>query len=131
MEYYPKIKSKDLIDLYDYDFSELNIDDNIYKKNENKIKSYIGILSLYDYLNTLNDKCTIRDGNLLCSKSFASKHMWLYNKKDIYSYYIYDDGNVYYENYCEEKNIYPVIVLKENVIIISGNGTKNNPYIIE
>lgn len=131
MKYYPKIKDKNLIDSYDYDFSGINITNKIEKKENRKIKSFVGILSLYDYLNTLNDECTIRDGSLLCSESFASKHMWLYNKKDIYSYYTYTDGNVYYESYYEEKDIYPVIVLKEDVEIMSGNGSKDNPYLIK
>lgn len=131
MEYYPKIEDKNLIDSYDYDFSEINITNKIEKKENRKIKSFVGILSLYDYLNTLNDECTIRDGSLLCSESFASKHMWLYNKKDIYSYYTYTDGNVYYESYYEKKDIYPVITLKEDVEIMSGNGSKDNPYLIK
>ena len=131
MEYYLKLVDRDLIDLYEYDFSEIDITEKIEKTESRKMKSYVGVLSLYEYLNTLNDECTIREGTLLCNQSFASKHMWLYNKKDLYNYYTYEDGNVYYESYYEEKDIYPVVVLKEDILIIGGSGTKDNPYIIK
>jgi len=128
LEYYSQIKDKDMIELTDYDISEIDINEKIVKVSERKVNSNVSILSLEEYLNTLNDKCTIKNSNLLCSESFASYHMWINNKKDIYNYYIYTDGNVYYQNYDEEKNIYPVVTLKETVEIISGYGTKEDPY---
>ncbi len=112
-----------------YDISEININNKIEKINDKKTNNYIGILSLEDYLNTLNKKCTIKNNNLICSKSFITHNMWLSNYNKDNSYYVYNDGNIYLENSNELKDIYIVLTLKETKII-SGDGSKSNPYII-
>lgn len=121
-----------LIKKNNFDVSHISIDNEITYENTKYIEGNIGILSLEDYLNTLNDKCTIKNTNLICSKSFMTKDMWLSNYNDSSnSYYVYNDGNIYIDNNSEKKGIYPVLVLEKNTKITSGDGTKNNPYKID
>jgi len=120
-----------LIDNFKLDISEVILEDAIRKNHSKTIDVNIGILSIFDYLNTMNNQCTIKDNNLICSKSFASKSMLLSNKINELNYYLYDDGNIYTDNNIEIKDIYPVIVLKEDTKIINGIGTIDNPYQIQ
>jgi hypothetical protein len=42
-----------------------------------------------------------------------------------------NDGSIQYDNPTRAKNIRPTAYLKETVIIIGGNGTESNPYILD
>ena len=45
-------------------------------------------------------------------------------------YTINDKNALYLQSINEELNIYPSFTLKNNLNVTSGNGLKNNPYII-
>lgn len=87
-----------------------NITCNKLEKDE-----YVSLLSVYEYINTFNNDKTF----------ITNEKMWLYNgyvhtNKDKLS--ISDEDN-YYE-------IKPVITVKNNTLYKSGNGSKDNPYIV-
>lgn len=99
--------------------------DSIYELSEvtcEKINSdlSIRILGISDYLNSLNDDKTYIDGD----------YSWLYNS---------GKNNVWHttNNYISNSNpsnifgVKPVITLKNSVVYLNGDGTKENPYIIE
>ena len=45
--------------------------------------------------------------------------------------YVQEVGRGYYGSYQVPRGIRPALNLKSNVVITSGDGTKNNPFIIE
>lgn len=129
-EYFSKLDSS-FISATSLDISNIIIKNTIDKKEDKKIIQKVGILSLADYINTLNDECKIKNSNLVCSKSYATKKMWLSNFNEQKGYYVYEDGNIYVDIVTEDKNIYPVLTLKETINIVSGSGLKDDPYIIK
>lgn len=82
----------------------------------------IGLLSVIDYINTGGEESFINN----------SKYTYLNNKDDNNNlWYINDQGKLGNSTPEDIYGIKAVIRLKKNLNIISGNGTKNNPYIIE
>lgn len=84
-----------------------------YKETEDKyINTYIGLLKIGDYF----------------INSIPNSYLITPNNKDIY---IINDKKTLYTNKTNEKlDIYPVFTLNKNLIIKSGSGYKNNPYIV-
>lgn len=119
---------KSLFSETNFDISNIELNKKIVMLNTNSVKNYVGILSLNDYLNSLNEECKIKNNSLMCSTSFLSKSMWLSDYNVNSSYYVYNDGNVYLDKSSEKKDVYPVLVLKEDTEIISGDGTLEDPY---
>ena len=82
----------------------------------------IGLLSIIDYINTGGKESFINN----------QKFIYLHNTNDNNEpWYINDQGKL---GNATENNIYgikPVIRLNNNIELINGNGTKDNPYIIE
>ena len=82
----------------------------------------IGLLSIIDYINTGGEKSFINN----------QKYTYLNNKNDNNElWYINDEGKLGTTINNDIYGIKPVIRLNNNVKALSGNGTKNNPYIIE
>lgn len=79
----------------------------------------VGLLGLNEYIDALGNESYLNNGN----------YYWLIDGTDK-GYYVFSEGGIsndtpgYY-------GIRPVINLKENTKIISGNGTFNDPYKIE
>ena len=100
---------------------EINDLKNIQCNKVNK-NNTIGLLSIIDYINTGGEKSFINN----------QKYTYLNNKNSNNQlWYINDQGKL---GTSTEENIYglkPVIRLNSNIEVISGNGTSNNPYIIE
>ena len=90
---------------------------------ENYINDYfITTLSVKDYINTGADKSFINNGEYFYLSDITSDNkIWFVN----------NEGKL---NKSTGKDVYgvrPVIKLKENLDYASGDGSKNNPYIIE
>lgn len=129
-EFYNSL-DKSKIDDYSYDASSIDITDKINITVSKKNKLHIGLLSIFDYMKTLNEECKTKKNALICGQSFITKSMWLSNNNEDNSAYLYDDGNIYIGDLNLKKDIYPVLYLKENTEITSGYGTKNAPYRID
>ncbi|MBP3461726.1 MAG: hypothetical protein J6K21_04880 [Bacilli bacterium] len=107
--YIKKLNKKDLIQTNWY-IGEYK---TTYKETEDKyINTYIGLLKIGDYF----------------INSIPNSYLITPNNKDIY---IINDKKTLYTNKTNEKlDIYPVFTLNKNLIIKSGSGYKNNPYIV-
>jgi len=90
--------------------------------NSTDNNSYVRLLGLNDYLNSLNsDKTYINSGN---------EYLWLYNNGETN---VWHTTGTYISN-SNPTNVYgikPVITLKNSVVYLNGDGTLENPYIIE
>lgn len=90
-------------------------------KNTNE-DYYIGLLSLTDYINTG------------ASESFINNNKYTYlsnTNKDNNIWYLNNEGKVNTANTTDIYGIKPVITLSSKNEVISGNGSKDNPYKIE
>lgn len=101
---------KDLID----DISKVSCSE---PDSSNKIR----LLNIDEFLNSsVNDKSFVSNGNDIWLSSRGSKNVWTINKNSL--------------SYAESINIYdikPVVTLKNSNVLLSGSGTKEDPYIIE
>lgn len=82
----------------------------------------ITTLSINDYVNTGS------------SNSFLNNHEYYYliNKKnDNNIWYVNDEGKVGLSDGNDIIGIKPVITLKKDIVVSTGNGTKENPYTFE
>lgn len=103
--------------------------DNITSKNDKKCKKKIndsvGLLTYKEY----------KDAYAYNSYLNIGKYFWLANSNNKGIWYVFNEGGINYNSYSG--NIYysygvrPIINLKSNIEFISGDGTKENPYIIE
>lgn len=85
-------------------------------------KAYIGLLSVVDYLNTGSKDSYLANEELFyLSNTNNEDKIW----------YVDDNGSVTLGNGSDIIGIKPVITIKSNVEYVEGNGTKDNPYIIE
>lgn len=84
--------------------------------------NYISLLSIPDYVNIGNkDSFVINNEYFYLNNSNTEKEIW----------YIDPKGNITTNNGYDIIGIRPVITIKSNIDYISGNGTKEDPYIIE
>lgn len=88
------------------------------KKKENK---YVSLPSAADYLNSKNTDSYMNniDG------------FWLSNYKDKDNVWFVSKGNISNDKYTNTHSIKATITLKNNINVIGGNGTKDEPYQIE
>ena len=84
------------------------------------------------YKDTLSEKVTIRIGLLKIGDYFISSipNSFTLTKKDELVYSINKDGLLHQSKIDEELDVYPVIPLNKNLKISTGNGYKNNPYVV-
>ena len=90
------------------------------------ISSYVGLVSTKDYLKAGGKTSYLNN----------KTYYWTINQdKDGKVFYVNDEGSINNLSNNEDNyfsyGIRPVITLKEDVMYISGNGSKNDPYIIE
>lgn len=82
---------------------------------------YIRLLNIDEYLNSkVNNNSYLSDGSNIWLGSRGSDKVWVINNKSV--------------SFATPTNSYgvkPVITLKNSTPVISGTGTKNDPYIIE
>lgn len=91
---------------------------------ENKFKDYISILSIEDYGNSLNTTT---------NKSYINnaEYIWLNNKNSEGFAWNVTKGMLTQDDLDFEYAVKPVITLKNNVHSETGNGTKENPYVVK
>lgn len=83
---------------------------------------YVGLLSLEDYFNTGGNTSYINNNN----------YTYLANKNNEESiWYINSDGSINYSDGSDILGFKATITIKPNVDIISGNGSIEEPYVIE
>lgn len=81
-----------------------------------------GILSVNEYIKAGGNNSFLNNGN----------NFWTSNQYNENSYwYINNDGKISYDKNANKHGIRVVITLKENIKLVSGNGTYDSPYIIE
>lgn len=100
---------------------QINDTKNITCKNRIE-NTYITVPSLNDYVNTGGQK------------GFMNNNEFYYlinNNKEKKIWYIDDDGKVGTSDGTDIIGVKPVITLKSNLSLINGDGSKENPYIIE
>lgn len=84
--------------------------------------TYITVPSLSDYVNTGGQKGFMNNGEFYYLTNTNNENkIW----------YVDDDGNVGTSDGTDIIGVKPVITLKNSVTLISGDGTKDNPYVIE
>ena len=91
-----------------------------------KINDYVGLLSTYDYLQAGGKASYLNN----------ETYFWTINQDaDGNVYYVNSEGNI--NNISKKEDSYfsygirPVITLKSDISIVSGEGTEDNPFIIE
>ncbi len=98
-----------------YELSEISCD-------ETDNKSYIRLLGINDYLNSLNDNKTYMNS--------GNEYDWLYNSG---KNNVWHTTGTYISN-SKPTNVYgvkPVITLRNSTTFSKGEGTRDNPYLIE
>lgn len=88
------------------------------KKDNSK---FVSLISVADYLNSKNTDSYINNTNSI----------WTVNHKDNTKVWFISKGNISNNVTTSIYGVKPVITLKNTIGIIKGNGTKENPYIIE
>lgn len=100
-------------------------------------EQYIGLLTVSDYLNASTDKnCTTTISPSCANYNYLGKfrNIWwtiTANSKNTYKAYQVVNGAVSTANASATAHLRPVLYLAEDVIVVSGNGSKNNPFIIK
>lgn len=90
--------------------------------NDTNNNYIVGQLSIDDYIKIGGNKSYLNNGtNFWTSNSYDENNSW----------YISEDGLISYSDNNIKHGIRPIITLKNNIKLISGNGTIDNPYIIE
>lgn len=111
---------------------------NIYENsNKNYEISYIALPSITDYLKAGKCNETITYDKIL-NNNPCKENNWMYTKEEYWLIntiskkvsYVTNEGNISY-TYAGKKEVKPVMYLQSNLGIIKGNGTKENPYIID
>lgn len=106
---------------------------NVYNNNSIDFVGYIGLLYSSDYLYTFSygvDDNYINSNNSWMTK-YSSSNYWTINH-DNSNNSVYSISNSINENSSSNSfDVYPVLYLKYNTVITGGNGSLNNPYIVE
>lgn len=94
----------------------------------------VGLLNASDYAfassidngESLNSLTNVKSSNWL----YTTKNEWLINKSENIVYSVNEEGNIVLSSPLETKLVRPVVYLNYNVMIVKGDGTKTNPYIL-
>ena len=99
------------------------IDDNSNVKcNKEYSDSYIGLLSILDYMNTGGSDSFINNGyDSYLSNSTSDNEVW----------YITNNGKIDKSDGTDIFGVKPVISLKNNIKFANGDGSLDNPYVID
>ena len=99
---------------------------------------YIGLLPLYDYINTsIDSNCTSATTNSCSNYNYLSNYgynWWLQTTDSVTSYKVFrvlSEGTVDLTKANVNGVIRPVVHLATDVLYDSGNGTLESPYIIK
>lgn len=138
--YFANLNSRITTDglFYYGDISSQSFVSSLYVNNNSRYDTFnIGLLSTYEFLkagscddNTSWDK--------LLTNNPCKTNNWLYNKSEFWlinttkgiPMYVTRDGNISY-TYDGKKDVRPVLFLKANIGIVGGNGSSDNPFVID
>lgn len=110
------------------------LEDLITAEEDNTIKANVGLLTVSDYIKSIDGSCDSTEENIICTNDTyinINENMWLMsaNQKDDYqAWYVNKEGSIYLDATKAEKEVKPVVILNDNYKITSGFGTKENPY---
>ena len=98
----------------------------------------IGLLTASDYMNASLDTNCITTTSRSCQNynylKLSGTEWWLVTGSSLNSYEVYSvrsSGYLYETNAAGYKKVRPTIMLNNNVMIKSGNGSETNPYILK
>ena len=138
--YFANLNSRITTDglFYYGDISSQSFVSSLYVNNNSRYNIYnIGLLSTYEFL-----KAGSCDGNTSWDKLLTNNpcktNNWLYNKSEFWlinttkgiPMYVTRDGNISY-TYDGKKDVRPVLFLKASIGIVGGNGSSDNPFVID
>lgn len=119
--YYDTIPSIDKF-LIKTKYSEDKLLGDKVKKSNKTNSDYIATISINDYVNAGGKNSYLNNG----------KYYWLIgHDKDKMNLYVNDNGEVEGGINSDSYGVRAVITMNKNVEVTTGDGTKNNPYIIE
>ena len=134
--FYSRLERTDLIKDTEFCIDPVDVTPDSYTKMTictNKVTEKVGLLTYEDYIYAL-DGMTIQDGGSYLDEDEVS---WLITPNNTSSN---KNWQTYYENPSKLSISYntngyglgvrPVISIKDNVLVKSGKGTKDNPYIL-
>ena len=91
---------------------------NEYTCKSKNVDNYVKLLDVADYLNSIDTNSYIK----------STDNTWLSTQKDSENVWIISDDTLAYLNNKSNAYVRPVVTLKSSVTIVSGDGTKENPY---
>ena len=115
-----------------------NYNDGSIEQSEIIEKQYVGLLPLYDYINAsidngcnsaLTDSCS--NYNYL---NYFDYNWWTITADSTNTYRVFRvsvDGQIENSRASSKGYLRPVIMLVDDVLYVSGNGTFDNPYIVK
>ncbi|MDD2434936.1 MAG: hypothetical protein PHO63_01640 [Bacilli bacterium] len=109
-------------------YNQLN-QDYIKTSNWKKTELPIRLLSIEEVTMATLQKCQVEE-IIKCPVSYlGNTSTWLMDDGlNNNGWYLYNDGNIYFDKVSNEKNIRAVILLNEEVKIIDGFGSSDDPY---
>ena len=118
--YYDTISNINLLEKTTYKESQL-LKSKV-KDTKKESSDFVTTLTISDYINANGKDSYLNNG----------KYFWLIGyDKDSANLYVDDTGSVESGTNYESYGIRPVITLKNSVKVISGTGTKEDPYIVD
>ena len=90
--------------------------------SDKTIKDYVTLLGLKDYTTATGKNSYLNNGKLFFLIGF---------NEDKENLYVEDDGSIQSCDSLEGLGIRPVITLKKNMVVSGGNGSKDDPYVID
>lgn len=92
---------------------------------EEEITDQVGLLSLLEYKKANGSKSYLNSDN----------YWWLTNSSNNGIWYVYDDGDINDDIYLGQDyysyGVRPVITIKGSTEVVSGNGSKDSPFLLE
>lgn len=92
------------------------------KKEEKKDSDYVTILTVKDYTLANGKSSYLNNGKLFYLLGLND---------DGENLYVEEDGSIQSTDSLVGYGIRPVITLKKNTVVVSGNGTKEDPYVVK
>lgn len=125
---YSKLLNNDMIIKSTWNIENIDLTAENITKLDKTIDSKIGILSTSDYLDSLLVDYKVGDNNITISdSSYLTKEMVLSTNNA----YLNKNNNIYIDSTKSVEKVYPSIILSKEAVVISGSGTKKDPYILK
>ena len=102
-------------------YSEDKLNGEKIESSDKTLKDYVTLLSIKDYTMATGKSSYLNNGKLFYLVGF---------NEDKENLYVEEDGSIQSCDSLDGFGIRPVITLKENTAVVSGNGTKDDPYVI-